>query len=308
MTSELQPLIFAIKGNALDDGPGIRSVVFFKGCPLSCIWCHNPEGRKREVEISFDAGECIGCDTCISVCPENALSRENPFLIDRAACSLCFRCEQVCPSGAISRVGKSMTVDEIVKDVVRDKPFYDTSGGGVTLSGGEPTLFMDFAARLLKMLKAEGVHTLLETCGFFAWEEFDQKLYPWLDLIYFDIKLLETRAHARYCGVANKTILNNLRQLGERAKNGGTPMIPRIPLIPGITDTEENLQASAQFLGECGIRQVQLLPYHPLWREKRQMLGIQDYAGQDETVSAWSSRQTLEECKSVFGRAGVSVP
>ena len=154
-----RPLILEISGNALDDGPGIRSVIFFKGCPLSCVWCHNPEGKRAVREIAFDAKACVGCDTCMKLCPEKALSRGNRHFIDRTRCSLCFLCADACPSEALSRVGLEMEVGEIVYTVMKDKPFYDVSGGGVTLSGGEPALFMDFTAALLSRLKAQGGYT-----------------------------------------------------------------------------------------------------------------------------------------------------
>ena len=142
-TDEIKtPLIMEIKGNSLDDGPGIRSVVFYKGCPLSCVWCHNPESKKASMEISFDANICIDCGSCRDVCPQKALARQNRFYIDRSKCTLCFLCVDACPSGALDKVGKTMYVDEIIKKILPDKPFFDTSGGGVTLSGGEPTLYM----------------------------------------------------------------------------------------------------------------------------------------------------------------------
>jgi pyruvate formate lyase activating enzyme len=307
MTSEQAPLIFAIKGNALDDGPGIRTVVFFKGCPLSCIWCHNPEGKRREVEISFEAGKCIGCDTCLSVCLNNAIDRENPFFIDRNKCSLCFDCVAACSTGALQRVGKMMGETEILETVLRDKPFYDISGGGVTLSGGEPTLFMDFAGSLSRALKTEGVHTLLQTCGLFALEEFDRQLYSHLDLIYFDIKLMDSHAHAHYCGAPNHTILNNFRELARRAQNGCVPILPRLPLIPRITDTDANLRECASFLQECDVKQVQLLPYHPLWREKNRMLGIRNRDEKQELIDTWLDRQSLAVCSTFFEQAGIRV-
>ena len=165
MTDTRTPLILDIKGNSLDDGPGIRSVIFFKGCPLSCVWCHNPESKKTGAEIAFDGGRCIDCGTCREVCPEKALSRENPFYIDRSRCPLCFDCVQACPSGALEQVGKEMSINEILEKIVPDKPFFEVSDGGVTLSGGEPTLFMDFAAKLLVALKQQKIHTLVETCS-----------------------------------------------------------------------------------------------------------------------------------------------
>ncbi len=299
------PLILEIKGNALDDGPGIRSVIFFKGCPLSCTWCHNPEGKRVEAEIGFDAAVCVGCDTCMGVCPENALSRDNPFFIDRSACTLCFACTDACPSGALSRIGEAMGVDEIVDCVLRDKPFYDTSGGGVTLSGGEPAMFMDFTEALLHALKGRGIHTLLETCGLFDLDRFNHLLYPGLDIIYFDIKLLDPRTHARYCGVSNKTILTNFKALHARAREGGIPVIPRTPLIPGITDTPENIRAIVNFLKECGVNEARLLPYHPLWQEKNRKIGVSPDTGGAPAMDKWLDNTVLEKCRGVFEAAGI---
>ena len=276
-----QPLILETKGNALDDGPGIRSVVFFKGCPLSCIWCHNPESKRAGMEIGFEAGKCVGCGTCMQICPEGALSRDNPFFIDRTLCSLCLQCVENCPSGALDRIGTPMAVEDVVAEVVRDKPFYDTSGGGVTLSGGEPTLFMDYTADLLKALKENGIHTLVETCGLFDINAFTEKLSPWIDTIYFDIKLMDPGAHKQYCGTSNTVILENFKELQKRAQNGGAVVVARTPLIRGITDTTDNLKAIAAFLKQCGADAVRLLPYHPLWKEKNCKLGIADPAGQN---------------------------
>ncbi|MDZ7832777.1 MAG: glycyl-radical enzyme activating protein [Desulfobacterales bacterium] len=302
-----QPLILEIKGNALDDGPGIRSVVFFKGCPLSCLWCHNPESKRMGMEIGFEAKTCVGCDTCISLCPEKALSRENPFFIDRDVCTLCFACVDACPSGALSRIGTHMSVEEIAEQVLRDKPFYDTSGGGVTLSGGEPALFTGFAGELAAGLKAGGIHILLETCGLFDLAGFDEALYPYLDLIYFDIKLMDAVLHARYCGVSNEIILNNFRALHTRARNGGVPVVPRTPLIPGITDTPENIHAIVDFLSSCGVCEARLLPYHPLWQEKNEKIGISMEKDRAPEMDKWLDRNVLYECRQVFETAGIAL-
>ena len=302
-----QPLILEIKGNALDDGPGIRSVVFFKGCPLSCLWCHNPESKRMGMEIGFEAKTCVGCDTCMNLCPENSLSRENSFFIDRDACTLCFECVDACPSGALSRIGTHMSVEAIAEQVLRDKPFYDTSGGGVTLSGGEPTLFTGFAGELAARLKAGGIHILLETCGLFDLARFDESLYPYLDLIYFDIKLMDAALHAHYCGVANETILYNFRALHARAQNGGVPVVPRTPLIPGITDTPENIHAIADFLSSCGVGEARLLPYHPLWQEKNEKIGISMEKDHTPEMDKWLDRKVIDECREVFETAGIAV-
>tara|TARA_R110001592_G_scaffold52511_10_gene160717 strand:+ start:1389 stop:2120 length:732 start_codon:yes stop_codon:yes gene_type:complete len=240
-----QPLTLEIKGNSLDDGPGIRSVVFFKGCPLSCSWCHNPESKKLEAEISFDPEACVGSHTCFDVCPENALSLDNPLFIDRDACNLCFECVDQCPSGALERVGHEMDVAEIVQKALKDKPFFDSSGGGVTFSGGEPTLNMAFLSKAAQALKEKGVHVLIETSGQFNFDKFNTLVYPYVDLIYFDIKLMDKALHKKYCGPSNTTILKNFKKLQQLYLTGGVKILPRTPLIPNITDTPENLLAIA---------------------------------------------------------------
>jgi len=301
------PLILEIKGNSLDDGPGIRSVVFFKGCPLSCLWCHNPESKSPRVEIAFDAVECIGCNTCLETCQEGALSREDPFYIDRDKCSLCFNCVATCPSRALSRVGENMSVAEILETVLKDRVFFRNSGGGVTLSGGEPTLPPAFAGDLLCNLKREGIHTLLETCGLFDWPTFEKMLYPFLDAVYFDIKLMDDTKHRHYCGTSNKGIVNNFSRLFQCSRESGVEILPRIPLIPGITDTNENLRAIVAYLKSLYVEKAELLDYHPMWREKNRTLGLPRPADEPADLDAFSSRGHLDGCRQIFLDAGIQV-
>ncbi len=218
-------LIFDIKRDCSEDGPGIRTTVFFKGCPLSCIWCQNPEGKKFAPETDIHG----------------------------------------------KKIGTWFTVKELMYRLLQDKPFFSTTGGGVTLSGGEATLQMDFASRLLQALKHEGIHTALETSGFFNYQHFKQKMLPWLDLVYFDIKLIDNAASKKYCGRSNTSILNNFTQL---LSDAHIPVVPRIPLIPGITTTEENLKGIAAFLEEHGVKSCSLIPYNPLWHDKIEKLGL----------------------------------
>lgn len=218
-------LIFDIKRDCSEDGPGIRTTVFFKGCPLSCIWCQNPEGKK--------------------------------FLPE--------------PDVHGKRIGTWYSVEELMYRLLQDKPFFVSSGGGVTLSGGEATLQMDFAGKLLQALKREGIHTALETGGFFRYESFKKKLLPWLDLIYFDLKLIDEADSKQYTGRSNKRILENFSHL---LADATVPVIPRIPLIPGITTTEANLQGIAAFLNDHGVKTCELMPYNPLWLDKLKKLGI----------------------------------
>lgn len=304
---EKSPLVFEIKGNSLDDGPGIRTVIFFKGCPLSCVWCHNPESKRAGEEISFDPDQCIGCDTCLGICPNQALSRLNPSFIDRDKCSLCFVCAESCPSGALARVGRRLTHDELLEKVLRDKPFYHTSGGGVTLSGGEPTLHMDFLSALLKRCREEGLHTLLETCGLFDCARFEQIILPYTDMIYMDIKLYDPRRHSRYCGVSNEAILKNFARLQDLSLEGRFQLVPRVPLIPGITDGRSNLSAIAGFLKERGASGVRLLPYNPLWHKKCARMGVENPWRNVEAMNMWLPRERVQISEEIFREAGLSV-
>ena len=300
------PLILEIKGNSLDDGPGIRSVIFYKGCPLSCVWCHNPESKKSVVEISFDAKMCIDCGACRDVCPEEVLSRENRFYIDRSKCTLCFLCADACPSGALDRVGKAMSVEDILKKILPDKPFYETSGGGVTLSGGEPTIYMEFISQLLKALKQQNIHTLLETCGYFDLDKFMDMLYPYIDTIYFDIKIIDSIAHKKYCGHSNEKILDNFKQLSITAKKDGKVFLPRTPLIPDITDTEINIREIAALLKSLDITEAALLAYNPLWHEKSDKVGVEDLYKNSKAMTSFPENTILERCRDIFAEAGIS--
>lgn len=296
-----KPLILDIKGNSLDDGPGIRTVIFFKGCPLSCVWCHNPECKYVGHELGWDRKECIGCNSCINVCEPEALSRDNPDFIDRHKCTLCFKCTEVCPADAMTKVGRDMEIEEVIETITKDVPFFVTSGGGVTLSGGEPTLFMRFTADLLKKLKSLNIQTLIETCGHFDCAAFFELLYPYLDSIYYDIKLIETQEHKRYCGVSNERILHNFKELYQASqKKDGVQILPRIAIIPGITDRRENLEAAASFLKGNKVRKVALLHYNPLWIEKSEKLGVHNSYTEDTKMTTWMSRSRVKECLAIF--------
>lgn len=295
-----RPLILEIKGNSLDDGPGIRTVIFFKGCPLSCTWCHNPESKSASQEISFDASECVGCDTCLKVCGERALDRDNPTYIDRGKCTLCFECADACPSGALARVGRYMDVEEIASTVETDLPFFRTSGGGVTLSGGEPLLHMDYTSRLLQRMKEMEVHTIVETCGHFDMGEFEKMVLPHLDEVYFDLKIHDPAEHKNQCGIPNQLILENFVKLFRYYLDGGTPVLARIPLIPGITSTDDNLAALAGFLKDPGVKEVALLPYNPLWIEKSRKVGQKNPLAGCEAMTAFMKPSEIERCRAIF--------
>jgi pyruvate formate lyase activating enzyme len=299
------PLILDIKGNSLDDGPGIRTVIFFKGCPLSCVWCHNPESKKAAPEISFAKSECVSCNTCIEICTGNALDRKNPYFIDRAKCTLCAACTENCPSGALSMVGKTMDINDIVAVVAKDKPFYKNSGGGVTLSGGEPTLYMDFLSDLLKNLKEDGIHTLIETCGLFEFESFEKKILPYIDTIYYDIKILDSEIHQQFCGVKNDRILQNFSKLNLLSAETNFELLARTPLIPDITATEENLTGIADFLKTQGVSQTRLLAYNPLWHEKNDKIGTLNAFENDQKMTSWIPQEKLEMYHSIYTKKGI---
>ena len=301
------PLILEIKGNSLDDGPGIRSVVFFKGCPLSCRWCHNPESKSTGPGISHDAAECIDCGACVKACPERAISKKNRYFIDRDKCTLCYSCVATCPSGALSQVGNAMTVDDIIEVVSKDIPFYNTSGGGVTLSGGEPTMHMEFTAQLARSLKELNVHLLIETCGLFVYEKYMDLLAPFIDMIYFDIKLFDPVEHKKHCDADNTIILENFGRLHKDYQTGGTYILPRTPLIPGITDTRDNLTAIADYLSSLGVTKAALLEYNPLWGVKCEKIGEENPLGPEAQGRKWMDRDHVEQCRSIFRDRGIEV-
>ena len=255
------PLIADIKRHALEDGPGIRSVVFFKGCPLRCVFCHLPETQDSRPEILFSTHLCLESRECAEACPEDAIHFDSSERIDRSRCNRCGLCVDACPGGGLRLVGKSYSVEELTETLLRDLPFYRHSGGGVTLSGGECTLFPDYLEALLKSLKHRKIHVTLETCGHFEWKRFQRKVLPYLDLVYFDLKFADPKAHEKYAGTSNHLILENLRRL---LRIGGVEVHPRVPLIPGLTATYDNLSSIVSLLFGLGARDVRLLPYNPM--------------------------------------------
>jgi pyruvate formate lyase activating enzyme len=301
------PLVIDVKGNSLDDGPGTRSVVFFKGCPLDCYWCQNPESKRVAAELSFDREKCVAGRECIKVCPEGALEPGNPLDVNRKRCTLCFECVPVCPSMALERVGREMSVEDIVKKVVPYKPFFKNTGGGVTLSGGEPTLFMDFASALVKRLKEEHVHTLVETCGRFDFHHFSEKILPHVDLIYMDMKIVDVREHKKWCGVGNEKILENFLRLHHMWQKGGVEIKPRTPLIPGITDTDDKMAALARFYEKHGIKRTALMKNNPTWLNKFEKIGVDSNIPQGSTMRDFYDQDRFIRIKEMFEENGIEV-
>ncbi len=298
------PLVLELKGNSLDDGPGIRTAVFFKGCPLSCIWCHNPESKRIEAELSVSTADCIGCGTCRSVCPQGAADPSRPGIVDRTKCVRCFTCVQNCPPKALQRVGEQMSMEEIIRRCAADKPFYDVSGGGVTLTGGEPTMFTDWVGELARRLTEEGIRVHIETSGMFSYENVREKLLPYVSSIYMDVKIFDREAHRKYCGIYNDVILENFRKLVRDSREMGFSFLPRTPLIPDITDTDDNLEAIARLYTETGVEKTELLPYNPTWYTKTEKLGV-GLADEIRGLTSWQSREKTEHCKDIFRRNGI---
>lgn len=306
-----RPLIAEVKRNALDDGPGIRTTIFFKGCPLRCVWCHNPETKDPGPEIMRVEAECLRCGACVRVCPTGAMREGAPPTRDPFLCRACGRCVDVCPGRGARLVGAYHDPEELADLAALDLPFHRNSGGGVTLSGGEPTLYPRFTERLLLALRARGANVLLETCGYFAWPVFARRILPHLDAVYFDLKLADPAAHARYTGRDNRLVLDNLRRLVTRSvSGGGTPsgasrlpaptltgvprLLVRVPLVPGITATHENLAAIARLLADLGLAEVALLPYNPLWLTKADGLGQTKAYAHDRWMTPEEERQCAE--------------
>lgn len=269
--------IFNIQKFSLHDGPGIRTTIFFKGCNLRCLWCANPESQRMDAQLTLDREKCIGCGRCVRACTQGARSMHVQYpIVNMDACTLCSNCAQICPAGAIALEGQNMTLDEALQEALKDLPFYQQSGGGVTFSGGEVLLQQPFATELARLLHENGVHVAIETAANVPTEQFQAFLQE-IDYVLIDLKHHDSARHRAGTGVGNERIIENIRAVAQSA----LPYLVRIPVIPGFNDGIEDAAAFAHLLRSIGVTQVQLLPFHQFGERKYALLGQQyHYAGQ----------------------------
>jgi len=266
----MEGCVFNIQRFSVHDGPGIRTNVFLKGCPLRCIWCHNPEGLSAKRQMKFSADKCIGCGDCVDVCDYGGhLFHDKMHMVDFSRCVACMKCSDVCPANAIEADGVIMTVDSVIKEVLRDKSFFESSGGGLTLSGGEPFYQPEFALEILKAAKAEGINCAVETCGMASTEVFERAA-ALVDLFLFDYKATGEELHQKVTGASQKQILKNLKTIS----SFGADVILRCPIIPGINDNEEHYMGIAETAEKYSVKEINIMPYHSLGNGKREKLGM----------------------------------
>jgi pyruvate formate lyase activating enzyme len=260
-------LIFNIQKFSVHDGPGIRTTVFMKGCPLRCRWCSNPESLTPHSEIMVANARCILCRRCAETCPERAIRLNKVIKIDRLRCDLCLKCADVCPTGAIKTVGQLMALQEVLSEIMKDELFYQNSGGGVTISGGEPLMQWKFVRNLLKECQREGVHTALDTSGYAPWDVF-QEVLKYVDLCLYDIKHTIPESHRRGTGKSNRRIIENFYLTASSVRTW-----LRVPVIPGYNDSEENIMNFMDLAKKGNVEKVSLLPYHEYGKAKYDQLG-----------------------------------
>jgi len=265
-------IIFNIQKFSTEDGPGIRTTIFMKGCPLKCLWCHNPEGKNSEPDLIWYDTKCIAARDCIATCPENALKLTlDGIQIDRGICTVCGDCVDVCPTAALEVIGQEWTTEALFNEILKDKVFYETSGGGITFSGGEPMMQVNFLKEILVKCKQAGFHNALDTCGSVSWSRY-KAIISYIDLVLLDIKILDSSKHLEATGVSNQLILDNAKKLS----SNGIPMWIRTPIIPGYTQSKENILAIGKFIDQelATVQRWDLLAYTNLGRPKYHRLDL----------------------------------
>lgn len=292
-------IVFDIQRFSIHDGPGIRTLVFLKGCSLRCEWCSNPESQQFAPEVLFDPARCIACENCLNICTHEALQKNGErLLFKKENCVNCGECVEKCYAEARVLKGRKMTVEAVVEEVLKDEPFYSDSGGGLTLSGGEPLDQPDFAASILKVCKEMALHTAVETAGHVSWSSFE-KIIPFTDLFLFDVKHTDPEKMRSFTGADIKRILKNLEKLAPQAKQ----VIVRIPVIPGFNDTPEEIRMIAKLANGMGIRELHLLPYHRYGQGKYRLMSRKYVFNGPERVG----EERIQELKETAAREGLRV-
>jgi len=295
-------MVLNIQRFSIHDGPGIRTLVFMKGCPLRCPWCSNPESQKGTVELSYIRTRCVACGKCAGACPCGAIriSEDGAPSTDREACESCGSCVEVCSYEAREIAGELFDINRLLKEVEKDREFYANSGGGVTVGGGEPAQQHDFVREFLKRCTERWLHTALETCGHAPWEHLEGIL-KYVDFLFYDVKHMDPGVHKRMTGVSNELILNNLGKIA--SKRSGPEVVVRIPVIPGLNDSKENVTATAKYMAESGgVKGIELLPYHRLGMSKYEQFGM-EYKMMETTPPGSEHMKKLQRVLESFGMA-----
>ena len=290
------PYIFDIQRFSIHDGPGIRTVIFTKGCPLNCVWCQNPESQQSKAQVAFYSENCKDCRKCIDVCPVGAID-EITKISDYSTCTTCGACVDICINDARRMIGQKMNEKDIINELLKDIDFYGDSNGGITFSGGEPLTKPEFLYGILRSLKENKIHINIETSGQFDFEKIVD-LLPYIDLIYFDIKHLDNQTHKKFTGLTNTTILSNFEKLNRIFKN----VQVRIPLIPGVNDSIVDIELFCNYLLENGHNTAHLLPYHNMGNSKAVRI---DYNAEIFKVEP-HSKEEIEKIKSQFSNFGIT--
>ncbi len=295
--------ILNIQKFSIHDGPGIRTTVFMKGCPLKCRWCHNPESISYGIDIMIDRDKCISCGSCAEHCESGALKmvdgpKGKTLVADNSLCTDCGKCELFCLNEAITIAGKDMEAEEVFKELLKDRLFYEESKGGVTFSGGEPLTQVDFLVEILKKLKEEKIHTAVDTCGHVPFENFE-KIMEYTDVFLYDLKIGDEKKHLEYIGISNKKIIENLQKLS----NSGAEINIRMIMVEGVNSSEEDIEKAIEILKNINVSNINILPYHNISTHKYRKLGI----GYEESGMKVPSNARMEEIKKRLENNGYKV-
>lgn len=294
-------MLLNIQRFSVHDGPGIRTLVFMKGCPLTCQWCSNPESQLQDPEMGYFESRCVKCGKCIDACPVGAISMtgDEEIVTDRKICDACGKCVEVCSYQAREIAGEWVTVDYLLAEVEKDRDFYSNSGGGVTVGGGEPAQQSEFVTEFLKTCHDRWLHTAIETCGHVPWKNLEGIL-EFVDYIFYDIKHMDPEVHKRITGVSNKLILSNAEKV---VSTQAKPVVIRIPVIPGLNDSEENIKATAEFVAGLGkVEGLELLPYHRLGISKYEQFE-KPYSLKEITAPEPEAMKPLNDIVASYGLA-----